>query len=68
MKKILEYLTNNEHRSRHEKEFDAYFFMSNFLALLIGLYCFFVGQDKYGWMCELFICFNWQWDNLRHNR
>jgi len=67
MKKLLLWLTNNDKRSHHEVEFDIFFFITNTIALLIGIIVLIYTHD-YAWIAFLWIEFTWSIDNMRHNR
>lgn len=67
LKKIFEYLTNNEEKSRHEELFDIFFLVINTIALVLGVAILVYIRD-YQWIPFLVIEYTWAWDNMRHNR
>ena len=67
MRKFLQYITNNEVRSRHEESFDAVFWLIETLALIFGIWILLARHDP-EWIPFLVIEYCWAMDNLRHNR
>lgn len=65
--KFLQYITNNEEKSRHEEIFDVIFFILNTLALIGGTIVLIVMHEPQ-WIAFLVIEYNWALDTLRHNR
>ena len=65
--KWLVYLTNNEHKSRHEELFDAVFLVINTVAVLFGI-AMFVIHNEPQWIPVLIIEYTWAFDNMRNNR
>jgi hypothetical protein len=67
MWKFLQYITNNEVRSRHEEIFDVIFWVIETLALIFGV-SILVTKHIAEWIPFLVIEYCWAMDNLRHNR
>jgi len=67
MWKFLQYITNNEARSRHEEAFDAVFWLIETLALVCGIWIL-LAKHIAEWIPFLVIEYCWAMDNLRHNR
>ena len=67
IKKLLYYLTNNLKESKHEEIFDMVFFITNTLAVIIGIIIL-VHVSEIQWVPFLIIEYNWALDNIRHNR
>jgi len=65
--KFLEYITNNEARSRHEEIFDMIFWILETIALIFGGWIL-IARDVPEWIPFLVIEYCWAMDNLRHNR
>lgn len=64
---FLRYITNNEAQSRHEVQFDVFFWLVETLALVLGTWILAVKHDG-EWIPFLVIEYCWAMDNLRHNR
>jgi hypothetical protein len=65
--KFLQYITNNEEKSRHEEIFDMIFWIIETIALIFGIWILII-RSVPEWIPFLVIEYCWAMDNLRHNR
>ena len=65
--RFLQYITNNEVKSRHEEIFDVIFWVIETLALIFGV-SILLAKHIGEWIPFLVIEYCWAMDNLRHNR
>jgi hypothetical protein len=65
--KFLQYITNNDSKPKHEKEFDMAFFIIITVAILIGSYLLVI-KSMAEWIAFLVIEYVWSLDGMRHNR
>ena len=63
----LLYLTNNLPQSKHEKEWDVFFFLVETIAMLGGVGML-IGFGEPQWAPVVVIEWAWAVDQLRHNR
>jgi hypothetical protein len=65
--KFLQYITNNEEKSRHEEIFDMFFWVIETIALILGIVILLIRNNP-EWIAFIVIEYCWAMDNLRHNR
>jgi len=65
--KFLLYMTNNELTTRHEIQFDIFFFVVGTITLVAGLW-YLISKREFEWIPFLILEYFWFLDNARNNR